>query len=162
MKITIVQAFSKNKFPMNSVALLIKKFQKTNYSHYAIRVEDPNTNEVFYYDSTGGGTRKRGRQSFFRSHEITKSFSVSKEISYIDYTDFWFMHEGKSYGFIQIVGLALKLLNIVKNNPFGQGAKRLICNELVILFLNEFGYTCIIDTDSLDLNDTEEILNKVL
>lgn len=147
---------------MNIVALLIKLFQKTDYSHYVIRVEDPATNEVFYYDSTGAGTRKHPLSVFQKKHKVRKVFKVSKEVSYIDWNNFWTKHEGKEYGFLQIAGLFLKMKNIIKNNPFGKGAKRLICNELVILFLNEFKYTCIKDTDSLDLVETEEILTKVL
>lgn len=161
MKVSIVQACSKNKFPFNIVALAIKYFQNTNYSHYAIEV-DSGEGMLLYYDSTGRGTRKRTPSSFNSSHRITKRFTVKELITFIEYSDFWAKHEGKSYGFIQVFGLLLKLANIIKNNPFGKGAKRIICNELVILFLNEFGYTNIVDTDSLDLNDTEEILKKVL
>lgn len=161
MKVTIVQAYSKNKFPFNIGAILIKKFQRTNYSHYAIEVKD-GEGMLTYYDSTGYGTRKRTAASFNKSHTIKRRFELPDRITYIQWLDYWAKHEGKSYGYIQLLGLLFKVLNIIKNNPFGKGAKRLICNELVILYLNEFRYTNIKDTDSLDLNDTEKILMKVL
>ena len=161
MKVKIVQANSKNPFPFNIGALAIKYFQKTDYSHYALEVED-GEGMLVYYDSTGSGVRKRTATSFSKSHSITRTFEIPKLVTYVDWLDFWTKHEGKSYGFIQVIGLALKVWNIIKNNPFGKGAKRIICNELIILFLNEFDYTNISDTDSLDLNDTEEILKKVL
>jgi len=147
---------------MNIVALGIQYFSKTKYSHYALHVEDQAAGEVFYYDSTGAGTRKYGPCSFNKKYRVTQEFKVNKEITYIGWLEFWTKHTRKPYGFVQILGLLLKTCNIVRHNPFGMGAKRIICNELIILFLNEFEYTCIEDTDSLDLNETEEILQKVL
>jgi len=162
MKVTVVQCFSRNTFPWNIGALGIRYFQKTNYSHYALYVEDLAAGEAFYYDSTGAGTRKYSPCMFLKKYSITKRFEVSKEETYIDWLEFWAKHANKKYGFVQVFGLLLKIINIVRHNPFGAGAKRIICNELVILFLNEFGYTCIKDTDSLDLNETEQILLRVL
>jgi len=162
MEVTIHQAYSRRKFPCNIGAVCIVFFQQTNYSHYALSVKDPATNEVFFYDSTGAGTRKYRPSVFRKKYKLTRSFVVSKEITYIDWLEFWGKHANKQYGFIQLLGLFLKLWNIVSYNPFGAGSKRIICNELIVLFLNHFGYTSIVDTDSLDLNDTEDILEKVL
>jgi len=162
MKITIVLATTKNKFPMNLASVGIRFFGKTDFSHYAIRIEDQASGEVNYYDSTGGGARKRSPSIFLKYYRVNREYPVSKEISYIDYLEFWALHANKGYGFLQIVGLGLRLFKIIKYNPFGQGAKRIICNELVILLLNYMGYTDIKDVDSLDLVDTERILKKVL
>lgn len=162
MKITIIQAYTKKKFPSNVAALLIRYFQKTDYSHYAIKVIDPSTDVATYYDSTGHGTRKRTHEEFFKDYYIVREFNVPKTISYVDWLEFWARHANKGYGFKQVAGLLLKIFHIVKHNPFGAGAKRIICNELVILLLNYLGYTAIKDTDSLDLNDTDRLLFKVL
>ena len=162
MRFTIIQATTRNKFPMDIVARAIKFFQKTNYSHYAIEVIDPTTKEVYYYDSTGAGTRKSSLSTFNKKYSICKRFKVKKEMSYIEWLEFWSLHANKGYGFGQILGLLVKGFRILRHNPLGQGAKRLICNELVILLLNHLDYTNIKDTDSLDLVETEEILNKVL
>lgn len=161
MKAAILQARTRNKFPFNIAALGIMYFQKTNYSHYAIRVEDQSSGEVFYYDSTGAGTRKYSPSAFKKKYKLIKKFPVHKPFTYIAWLEFWSKHANKPYGFKQVFGLLLKMWNITKNNPFGKGSKRIICNELIILFLNEFGYTNIKDVDSLDLNETEKLL-KVL
>lgn len=147
---------------MNIGAILIKLFQKTNYSHYAIKVAI-NPTKVYYYDSTlSGGVRRRDAKEFLKHNRVTKVIPYSKKISYVMWSNFIGKHIGKSYGTLQIVGLLLMIMKVIKSNPFGKGKKRLICNELIVLMLNHFNGTNIKDTDSLDLNDTEKILKKVL
>ena len=93
-------------------------FSKTNYSHYAIRVDDVNAGTQFYYDSTGAGARKRSPCMFLKHYRVTKEFEVSKEMSYIAFfLEFWAKHANKGYGFIQIVGLAWKIAGIIKAQP---------------------------------------------
>jgi hypothetical protein len=111
-----------------------------------------------YYDSTGAGVRKTSASNFRKHYLPYRSFEVKKAISFIEFESFFSKHNGKKYAFKQIAGLFFKGIGILRHNPFGQGAKRITCNELVILFLNHFGYTSIEHTDCLDLNDTEEVL----
>ena len=59
------------------------------------------------------------------------------------------------------MGIGARLFGFVKNNPFGFGVNRIICNELVLLFLNRFYNTNIEDIDNIDLNETEAILESV-
>jgi hypothetical protein len=158
MNISFVQLNTTLKFA--PVAWAIKFFQKTKYSHYAIKVSD--ANGVYYYDSTAAGARKQNAATYLKKYTIYKTFKLKDPVSYIDFYDFWAKHEGKGYAYGQILGIALKVLNILRYNPFGKGAKRLICNELIILFLEDFGYIKIKDSDEYDLVETEEILKKVL
>lgn len=162
MKVNIVQCSTRKNFPFDIIARAIRYFQNTNYNHYALEVADGEGMLTYFDSSTAYGVRKRTVGSFLKTYDITHTYSIPKLVTYIDFYDFWAKHEGKDYSLIQLLGLLLKVCNIIRYNPFGKGAKRIICNELVILFLNEFGYTDIKDTDSLDLNDTEEILRRVL
>ncbi len=114
-----------------------------------------------FYDSTMWGVRERTGENFNKAYEITEGVLIN-EISEEEFILWFNSHRGKSYGFIQILGLLAKIFNIVRFNPFGKGAKRIICNELVILYTNYIGLTDIKDTDSLDLNDTANILKEVL
>ena len=154
-----VQAMSKNKFPWNIGALGIKFFQKTNYSHYALLLCFPDGRKK-YFDSTPWGVREN-TQYMFTQHYSTKSEVLIDEIGYYEFEKFFDLHRGKYYGFGQIIGIALKLFHLVSKNPFGKGAKYVICNELVLLYTNYRRLTNIIDTDSLDLNDTEEIIENI-
>ena len=156
MQIEILQTNSKVRFPI--VATIIKLVQRTKYSHYMIRVNVEGL--TTYYDSTSAGVRKTNAEAFFKKHIVYRKFPVSKKISYIEFTNFFKEHEGKPYAFKQLIGLLLKSLRIVRHNPFGKGAKRIICNELVLLLLKKFYDLKIHDTDCYDLNDTYEILKK--
>jgi hypothetical protein len=113
---------------------------------------------TYYYDSTGAGVRKSSASYFHKNHSVYKSFEIKKQITFIEFESFFSKYDGRKYGKVQLLGLLLKAFNIVRHNPFGKGAKRIICNELVILFLNHFGYTNIIDTDCFDLKDTDTLL----
>lgn len=147
---------SKNKFPFNIIALGIEKFCKTDFSHYALcKIEDKG--EVFFYDSTMSKVRKRTAREFISHYQLVGGQKID-EIEGQDFSSWFKIHEGKSYGPFQVIGLLGKIIGIIKNNPFGAGAKRIICNELVILYTNFRGLTNIEDTDSLDLNDTTKLL----
>ena len=160
--IKIYQTNTKNKFPFNLFAILIKLFQKTNYSHYAMSYISETGKTIFLESTFLGGVRRIREDKFLEKNEIKKTFVVNKKIERISFIVFTQAYEGNSYGKFQIIGLLAKLFNIVKFNPFGKGAKRIICNELVILFLNWFNFTTIKRTDSLDLNDTQKIILEVL
>ena len=151
-----VQCMSKNKFPFNIGALGIKYFQKTNYSHYALCLIEP-TGRITFYDSTPWGVTEKTRKMFLSHYTDVKYFDLG-QVGYNQFENFFDVHRGKSYGFGQVMGLLLKLFKIVSRNPFGKGASYIICNELIILYMNFRGITNIKDTDSIDLNGTDEIL----
>lgn len=160
MKVHIYQTNTKNKFPFNLFAIGIKFFSKTNYSHYAISYVSENGKRVFC-DSSARGVRQMTEEKFNKHNTISKAF-ICRVIIPRAYFLTWFeQHQGKSYGFAQVLGLLLKIFKIIKHNPLGSGSKRIICNELVILFLNRFYQANIEDTDSLDLNGTEKLITKV-
>jgi len=145
---------------MNLFAALIKFFQKTDYSHYAMSYVSESGN-IMFCDSTSTGVRTSESAKFLKKNEIKRIYKSSIEIERYEFL-FWIeKHLGKGYGFSQIIGLLLKVLGIVKNNPFGKGSKRIICNEIIILFINMFYEANIKDTDSLDLNDTERLIKEV-
>ena len=157
MKVSIIQCESKNKFPFNAFALLIKKFQKTNYSHYALFYVNE-TGSITVCDSTAYGVRRMPEKKFLKKYHIRKTFRCKKDVERGMFLSWFEKHEGKSYGFRQILGLALKIFHLVKTNPFGKGSKRIICNELIVLFLNRFYGANVKDTDSLDLVETQQLL----
>lgn len=151
-----VQCKSKNKFPWNIGALGIMYFQKTNYSHYALCVIEHN-GRVAFYDSTPYGVRENARKAFLKKYTDLKYFDLG-QISQGAFDEFFDEHRHKVYGFGQIFGILLKIFKVVVKNPFGKGAKFVICNELIIMYMNFRGMTNIADTDSLDLNDTTALL----
>lgn len=155
MAVAIIQCKSKSKFPFNIASLLIMKYQESDYSHYAIRFNEG------YYHSSIHGVVALSKSQFHKKYQIIRGFDCTKIIPAHDYLHWFQKHCGKRYGFFQVLGLLGKVLNIFKHNPFGKGVKRIICNELIVLFLNRFYATKVRDTDGLDLNDTEDLIAKV-
>ncbi len=114
-----------------------------------------------FHSSSSNGVKSLSVKKFKKKYKLVNFFTCNKKINLYDFL-FWFhKHRNKKYSTAQLGGLFIKTYTMVKNNPFGRGAKRIICNELVILFLNRFYNTKIVDTDGLDLNDTEDILLKL-
>lgn len=153
------QLYSKNPFPFNIGAIAIKYFSNTNYSHYGLALYEDN-GKVTFFDSTMHGVREQSSEDFLNNYTMISGMFIDK-IGTQDFYKFFNIHRGKTYGFIQILGLLAKIFKILKHNPFGAGAKRIICNELLILYTNYRGLTNIEDTDSLDLNDTHKILKEL-
>lgn len=162
MRILIHQCAGIRHFPFNIAPKLIKWFQKVNYSHYAISYQMDRNSVLTYCDSTSAGVKRYTPEEFTEHYSIIKTYVCDKNINYDEFFPWFEKHEGKSYGFVQILGLFLKGIKVIAKNPFGGGSKRIICNELVILFLNRFYGAKIVDTDSLDLNDTTRLIERVL
>lgn len=162
MKVQIHQCETRAKFPMNIGSFFIKKFQKTNYCHYAMSYQVPGTDTRRYFDSTVSGVASYDKLTFLKKYKLVKTYNCDKPTVYFELCEFLSAHLGKKYGFKQILGLAGMIIGVLKSNPFGRGAKKIICNELVVLFLNRFYSANVIDSDSLDLNDTTKLIERVL
>lgn len=157
MKVSIWQCKNRARFPKNITSLGIMFFQKTNYSHYALEF-----NSRFYH-SSGSGVKSISKEKFLKRYRMVRRIRCTKDINCNDFRIWFFRHIGKKYAFAQLVGLLGKTFKIIKHNPFGRGAKRIICNELVLLFLNKF-YNTHIPADHIDcydLNDTEKLLSDM-
>lgn len=154
MNIKIHQCTSRVKFPI--LAWIIMFVQRTDYSHYAIQL---NSTHVIHANKKGVVVDTiEDFQLHYRTLRIF-DFIIPKDTIIFD----WVKEvRGRKYGFLQLWGISLVLLRIVKTNPFGRGWKRLTCNELILLFLNRFFGLQFNETDSYDLNRTEMEIKKVL
>jgi hypothetical protein len=158
MKVHIHQCFNHHvKFPLDALSKAIMGFQKTNYSHYAMSFEHKGSR--FFVHASFPVSRQVPEKEFLAIYELKKTYILEIPNGRASFL-FWLNgHLGKVYPFMQLVGIALRMLKFVKKNPFGKGQAYLICNELVIMFLNNFFGANIEDTDSVDLNETERILD---
>lgn len=153
MKVEFLACRPKNHpFPILSWA--IRYFQKTNYSHNAIKVGN------IVYDATGKDVRINASWEFNKRYETVESIEIDTDLEFNTLVNWMLIYIGRSYGFFQLVGIALRMLGFVKSNPFGRGDKILICSELLILFLAEFSGFEPGDTDEYDLVSTWEISKK--
>lgn len=159
MFVQVIQCKPRMRFPI--VGWLIQAFQKTNYSHYALRF---GTTVV---DATSKDVRIQSVDYFLSHYEITNRFYLKTAASEADIFNWAVRISNRKYGFLQIVGIAMMVMGIVKKNPFGKGYKDLICNEVIISFITEvmgvsvrdFGF--LEDSDSFDLVMTEKLVRLV-
>lgn len=108
--------------------------------------------------------RDRLGNQFFKEYDTSdlKDWSFNLDCSYEDFILFVEEHEGKGYGIGQIFGLLITLIFPQKLNPFKNGARYFVCNELVLLALQKFKNLKLEHPpEDYDLIETELILDKL-
>ena len=159
MKINIHRCSSRNKFPFNIGSILIKFFSGTDYSHYAISFIAMSGREMFFH-SNFKGVHLETKSRFLSSYDIKQSSTVEPKISYAGIYSFVDNYLGAKYGFMQVFGLFLITIGILKNNPFG--SNKIICNELIVMMLDRFYDLNIDDFDGINFKHTEEIIGGIV
>lgn len=146
------------KHPFPLFAWLIMIFQgmlpwsKKAYSHMAIEL-----NGVFI-DCRFTGCHKSTDKEFKDIYKIVDTIKLNLLIDKADYFRFFKKYEHVKYDFLQIFGLLLKFVKLLKVNTIGKDAKKIICSELIILFLSNYKDFKYEDSDNFGLNDTWCIL----
>lgn len=140
--------------PFPVASWLIKFFQKTNYSHFGIKVGN------VVLDATSRDVRLNSYIDFTSRYDIISTYELDVDSTFEDVINWCSIFLNRSYGYFQIVGLLFIILGLTKNNYFGKDATNLICNELVILFLRDFKGLEIKDSDSYDLVSTEILVKE--
>lgn len=138
-------------FPV--LSWLIRLFQRTTYSHNAIAVEGKTV-----IDITSKGMGIRDILDFSCDYVATEDdIKIHIDSTPEEFMNWIKIYADRPYGFMQLVGLALKVLNVTKFNPFGKEDDRLICSELIILLLARYKGLDVKDSDEYDLNRTWSI-----
>lgn len=137
----------------------IKKFQGTDYTHYALRLQG---DESFYDASLTLGVSRSDPRDFYKCYKLVDEPWLLDVGSYIEFTEAMKPYMGKSYGLWQAIGIGLKWVFKWSKNPFGNGPKQIICNELVLRFVQHFIKKDLGKIDNLSLLETEKIMNKYL
>ena len=161
MKFRVVKCdYRKHGFPANIFALLIKWHQKKGYNHYAIEFRDKN-NDIFYIDATRHGVHMYNYVNFQDRYKIEGGYVLEFDGDDEDIFSWYFKYRGNGYGYLQILGIFLKSLRLVRRNPFRDGPKRMICTELVAHFVNEFTGPYFPRPDSVSLKQVEKTLETL-
>ena len=121
MIVEIWKCDSTNRFPYIIGAWFIKRFQSTDYTHYALRLD--NGAIEFYDASLTSGVSKRSEKDFLRDYNLVGKPWEVEVGSYIDFSDAVAPFIGKSYGLMQAIGIGLKWTLKWSKNPFANGPK---------------------------------------
>lgn len=125
-----------------------------SWSHMAMSVESQ------YFDSRFTGTQSSTESDFLNNYRLIDTITIEVDVAFADFINWFELHRGKDYDTIQLFGLLLKYLNIIKINSIGSGNKKLICSELIIDFLASFKKLKVFDSDDYGLNRTWDILES--
>lgn len=149
-----------HKHPFPILSWLIRLVQRVNYSHMAISYMVDG--QELTIDSTSKGVREMLTRRFLQKYAICNVYEVNLNVSQKLFKRWLNAHKGKFYSPMQIIGLLLMMLKIVKTNPWGHDSNRLTCNELVLLMISKFTYhKGLADLDDYDLAMTEQIIKEV-
>ena len=153
MKVQLLSCKPKNHpFPILSWA--IRWFQKTSYSHNAIKYGN------YIIDASGKDVRISASWEFLTRYEIVEEISIEIDSNFEQFVNWTLLFVNKKYGFFQLVGIALQYFRLAKRNWFGNEERNLICSELIILLLRDFKGLKVKDSDDYDLNSTWKLAKK--
>ena len=148
MKVQILQCKTKKWMP---VSWLIRVFQKTPYSHYAIGYTS-HTGAYMVLDATSKNTAIRSSKIFLSHYKIVNEYTIDLHVKYEFFCKWYEQLLGTGYGYMQLLGILLK------NKRLGEG---IICNELVLRLINRFTKYSDNDIDIRDLNYTDKVVREL-
>ncbi len=160
MKVEIWKCDSTNRFPFFIGAWFIKRFQSSDFTHYSLRLQGGDGS--FFDASLTSGVSNRSEKDFFKDYKLVGSPWIIDVKSYIEFMAAVSPYLGKKYGLVQAIGIGLKHVFKWSKNPFGTGPKQIICNELVLRFVQHFTSTDLGKIDNLSLLETEKKLDEIL
>tara|TARA_R110001599_G_scaffold21922_2_gene81659 strand:- start:9864 stop:10283 length:420 start_codon:yes stop_codon:yes gene_type:complete len=135
------------------------KAQKTNFSHMVIYYVHPDSREMVL-DASGMSVRVQEYKMFLKNNTIVKKIQM-ESVGKFDFCGFYIPLLGRSYDFKSIIGLAFKSLGLKRSNKIGRNRTKLICSELVALYLERFYGVEIVDSDNYGLNETQRVINDI-
>lgn len=161
----LILGFSKPRGWFVPVSWLIRKTEKTRYSHAYIRVRSSSLERDLIYQATGSGVYFIGGIAFDDHVEVIEEyeFEITSE-SKKELLQWAIDTSGKPYGRMQMLGLGIKRLfrffGISIKNPFRTGNKAYICTELAAAALKEIKILSDVDLDEVGLSELRSLVLK--
>jgi hypothetical protein len=149
MKIYV--GFSKPTGLFTPMAWIIRKVEKTAYSHVYLRWEEPFSHTECVFQANGHGVNFLELSKFLQSNTVCEEYEFEvSSLQYSEFMKFCMGQAGLRYGIIQILGIGLVRLFNLKHNPLSHGRKLQVCSELVGYFLEVvMGYDIPEDLDNI-------------
>ncbi len=147
-------------FPLNLLALAIKKVQRTGYNHYALKFTGSD-GRTRYVDASGAGVKVWHKDDFKKKYKVEGKFSFDVQKKPELFEKYIEKYLNKPYGYLQLVGIFVKCVFKLERSPLRDGTKSLICTEFVGRVLNAFVSSKIQNLDSIDLNGLEKALKEL-
>lgn len=152
--------FTRPDKPFQPLSWVIRKFQRTEYSH--VRIRWTNTvGQQLIFEASGRKIKLIGEKALYLyPTKIVKNYKI--ELTKHEYRQLikLFKYSSLDYGIIQLLGIPLVYVFNLKKNPFAKGKKSQVCSELIGIFFKEvkdwdFG----LDLDTAGPKQIEKALN---
>lgn len=158
---TVSIIFSTQKSKL-SPSTLIRLVECTPYSHVAIKVHSDKLDRSLIYQANGHGVWFIGEPAFLQENIIIDEFVFEiTEEQKTKLLQFAIDNSGKSYGFLQLLGIGYQYLTAMlgnrQSNPFKDGSQSYICVELVAEAL-DIGSPC--KREEMGLRDLHDLLQE--
>ena len=154
MIIHILKTKPKSRFSLFSKLIML--IQGTNYSHYAIKFSH------FVIEARVNGVKTSQYTAFIKKNVLVESYLLEIPQTLREFFNWTYDYLKRPYGFIQLFGTLFKLLGLVKTNPWGKDARKIVCCELVMLMCRDLLKIDIGDSDDYDLKQTDEFVRGLL
>lgn len=160
MKISYLKCRPKINFPIIAWIIMLfqgmNPFKKSSNSHRALSYFDGF--QWWVIDVTGSNpVEKKELYLFMRKYSIIESIEFKIDIGLNTIENWYQSIKGVKYDHSQILGLSLKLLNIISFNCYGKNYKKMICSEVFINFCENILDLRLGDSDNYDLLETDRV-----
>lgn len=154
MRQLIIGFSTPKKFRLAS--FLIRLFERSVYSHIYIKMMPNSASGLDFpkvFQASHGDVNAQHFDSFREKNHIFYEYKIEiTDAKYYEIASWLWLQLGKPYGFLQLIGIALKLKI---------GSKGFICSELAGMVLKDhLGFDINKSLDYIGLNDIREILEK--
>lgn len=139
---------------------IIKKSQGTKWSHYGLAWSN-NGRDMMVSDAKMSGIRRLPMADWLEDYESIDVTCIKLPIS-ADQWEIWVESKiGTDYSFMQLIGIGLISLRLIKTNPFGNNKKCLVCHEYILIALARFLKLDIGDSDDYDFAKADKVIDSI-
>jgi len=156
----IIIGFSRPNMKFPILSWLIRFLENTNYSHVYVSWYSNILQDYISYEAVGKSVRFLGPTAFKKRIIPVKQYKLKmNDQQYRELLKICLSEAGKSYGILQLIGLAFDRFLPRKGNPFPNKQDKYICSELVLIILQKvFGVGLDLDPDTISPYQIEQLL----
>ena len=137
MKLKILFSNPKQ-FKLHNV--LIRWFDRADYGHVAIEIVDTRTRQDMVYEISYGEGHWIDRAHWDERNNLVKEYTLDiGEFEYKEIVKLCNLSTQKGYGYLGVLGIAIRYVFGINRNIFADDDKTLICSEFVAIILWSIG-----------------------
>ncbi|MDZ4810750.1 MAG: hypothetical protein SGI96_21145 [Bacteroidota bacterium] len=162
MKILIAYTVPINRFPVIGYLFswAIRKFDKSQASHTCVIWYSNTAEEYIVYQAAEFSLHFVGYELFRQKNKMVRLFETEvTDNAYRAVMKYCLRKAGTRYGLKSVIGVGLKKIFKLKNNPFADGEKTQFCSETVGYIIKDvIGFRIDQDFEAIGVRQTLDIM----